>query len=208
MLFSFLELCGSKVDIAFVLDASGSILPKQYKLQKEFVSKAAAANNISRGGIHVGVVLFSDSSTAPIKLSDYYTAPDFANGVNELKHECSITRIDKGLKTAYDKLLTKRYGARDGVPKVLFLITDGKQTRRYNFIEPRVASMPLKKDGVHITAIGIGSGADRGELEEITGNKESVYMVKYFNQLHKKEFFDNFNFNCQDGKPRFRFNIA
>eukprot|EP00794_Sanderia_malayensis_P005408 gene5408-6084_t len=194
------RICSLAVDIGFVLDASGSILPKQYKLQKQFVSQVASMNNISISGAHVGVVLFSQTSSLPIKFSDYYNRTDFKSGVDKLKHECSITRIDKGLKLAYDKMLTKSYGARDGVPKVLFLVTDGKQTRRYNYIEPRVVAEPLRQNGVHIKAIGIGRDADRKELESITGNKDNVYLIKYFNQLLDLKFMSNFDFTlkCDD----------
>ena len=197
---SFTEICDLKVDVAFVLDASGSILPKQYKLQKEFVAKVASSNSLSKDGVRIGVVLYSHSSSVPIKLNDYFNETEFAAAAMKLRHESSITRIDRGLKTAYDKLLTKSYGARDGVPKVLFLLTDGKQTRKFNFIEPRVVALPLRQSGVTIKAIGIGRYADRAELEAITGNKEHVYMIKYFNQLATGKFLDNFNFKCDPGE--------
>ena len=189
-----------KVDLIFVIDASGSILPKQYQHQKNFVKKLVDLNVMSKDGLHAGVVLFSQTSSVAIKLNDFFDSKAFAAAVQKVKHECSITRIDKGLKTAYDKLLSKSYGARDGVPKVLFLVTDGKQTRKYNFIEPRVASMPLKKAGVNIKAIGIGRSVDRKELETITGNTEAVYLIRYFNQLVDKKFFETFDFNCDPRK--------
>lgn len=62
--------------------------------------------------MHVGVVLFSQKSSLPIKLNDYYDLEEFKEGVQLLKHEWSITRIDRGLKLAYDKLFTKGYGSR------------------------------------------------------------------------------------------------
>ena len=197
---TFPEICDMKVDVIFVIDASGSILPKQYQHQKNFVKKLVDLNAMSKDGLHAGVVLFSQTSSVAIKLNDFFDSKAFAAAVQKVKHECSITRIDKGLKTAYDKLLSKSYGAREGVPKVLFLVTDGKQTRKYNFIEPRVASMPLKKAGVNIKAIGIGRSVDRKELETITGNAKTVYLIRYFNQLVDKKFFETFDFNCDPRK--------
>ena len=188
------------MDLGFVVDASGSILTKQYQHQKEFIKKVVELNEISSSGLHAGVVLFSHSSSVAIKLSDFYDSKAFEAAVQELKHECSITRIDKGLKDSYDKLFTRSYGARSGVAKVLILLTDGMQTRRYSFIEPSVVAKPLFNEGVLLKAIGIGPHANRQELEAITGTSKTVYMIRTFDQLYKEDFLKNFNFNCDPSK--------
>ncbi|XP_065072057.1 LOW QUALITY PROTEIN: uncharacterized protein LOC135696557 [Rhopilema esculentum] len=190
------DKCQLQVDLGFVVDASGSILPKQYQHQKDFIKKVVELNEISSSGLHAGVVLFSHSSSVAIKLSDFYDSKAFESAVQKLKHECSITRIDKGLKDSYDKLFTRSYGARSGVAKVLILLTDGRQTRRYSFIEPSVVAKPLLNEGVLLKAIGIGPHANRQELEAITGTSKTVYMIRSFDQLYKEDFLKSFNFNC------------
>ena len=196
----FVEKCTRPIDVGFLLDASGSILAKQYQLLKNFINKFADKNELSLPGLHIGVVLFSSSSSVAIKLSDYYDIKSFKKAVESLPHEGSITRIGLGLKTAYDKLFTKEYGARQNVPQMLILLTDGKQTRKYNYIEPSIPAKSLINSGVFIKAIGIGPYADRQELQTITGSRKDVFMTRYFISLFEDEFFQQFSFNCDKGK--------
>ncbi len=110
--FFFVEACIHPIDIAFVVDASGSINAKNYQLQKDFIKKVMESNYLSKEGAHAGVVLFSQTSSTAIKFNEYYNIDEFKEGVQRLRHEYSITRIDRGLKTAYDELFTKGYGSR------------------------------------------------------------------------------------------------
>lgn len=197
---SFLEKCTLPVDVGFVLDASGSILTKQFQLLKNFIKNFAERNDLSMPGLHIGVVLFSSSSSVAIKLTDFYDIDSFKQAVQNLPQEGSITRIGSALKTAYDKLFTKEYGARENVPQILILLTDGKQTRRYNYIEPSIPAKSLLNSGVLIKAIGVGSCTDRQELESITGSEKEVFMVRYFASLFEEKFFEQFSFNCNRSK--------
>ena len=47
------------------------------------------------------------------------------------------------------------------------MITDGKQTTTLPYTRLSVASRAIKNKGVTVYAIGVGLGADRGELEDI-----------------------------------------
>ena len=100
------------MDIAFIVDASGSINPKNYQLQKDFIKNVAEENGISENGTRIAVVVFSQTASVPIKFNDYYDVKEFVEGVQLLNHEQSITRMDRGFKVAYDKLFTKGYGSR------------------------------------------------------------------------------------------------
>lgn len=72
----------------------------------------AIENGLAENGTRIGVVLFSQKASIPIKFNDYYNVNEFKEGVELLGHEASITRMDRGFKIAYDKLFTKGYGSR------------------------------------------------------------------------------------------------
>ena len=167
---------------------------------KDFLKKFAEKNELSLHGLHVGVVLFSSSASVAIKLTDYYDIESFKQAIQNLPQEGSITRIGRGLKTAYDKLFTREYGARENVPQILILLTDGKQTRRYNYIEPSIPAKSLLNSGVLIKAVGIGPYADREELKTITGSEKEVFMADRFTSLFEEAFFQRFSFSCNKSK--------
>ena len=72
----------------------------------------ATENGLAENGTRMGIVLFSQTASIPIKFNDYYDLSEFKEGVDLLGHEGSITRMDRGFKIAYDKLFTKGYGSR------------------------------------------------------------------------------------------------
>ena len=63
------------------------------------------------------------------------------------------------------------------------MITDGKQTTTLPYTRLSVASQGIKDKGVTVYAIGVGSGADRAELEEIASGSEYVFTSSSFSDL-------------------------
>ena len=192
-------ICKIPIDLGFVVDTSGSISKKQYELEKTFIKRIVEKAGLSYKYGHAGIILFSSNSYVAIKFSDFYNNKDFNKAVDNLKAEGSITRIDKGLKVAYDKLYVSSAGARNTAAKILFLVTDGQQTVRKDFVPPKFAAVPLRAAGIKIIGIGIGAGANRKELETIVGNKEDVFLAHNFRDLVSESFMSKAFGTCRTG---------
>ena len=63
------------------------------------------------------------------------------------------------------------------------MITDGKQTTALPYTRLSVASLGIKNKGVTVYALGIGSGTDRAELEEIASGSSYVVTSSSFSEL-------------------------
>jgi len=63
------------------------------------------------------------------------------------------------------------------------VITDGKQTTTGQYTRLSVASQGIKNKGVTVYAVGVGSGADKAELEEIASALEYVFTSSSFKEL-------------------------
>ena len=63
------------------------------------------------------------------------------------------------------------------------MITDGKQTTTLPYTSLSVASRGLKNKDVTVYALGVGSGPDRAELEEIASGSEYVFTSSSFRDL-------------------------
>lgn len=63
------------------------------------------------------------------------------------------------------------------------MITDGKQTTTQPYTRLPVASQGMKNKGVTVYAIGVGSGADRAELEQIASGSDYVFTFSSFSDL-------------------------
>ena len=63
------------------------------------------------------------------------------------------------------------------------MVTDGKQTTVPSYTRLSVASQGMKNKGVIVYALGVGSGADRAELEEIASGPQYVLTSSSFGDL-------------------------
>ena len=66
------------------------------------------------------------------------------------------------------------------------MITDGKQTTTSQYTKLSEASRGIKNKGVIVYAIGVGSGVDQAELEEITSGLDYVFTSSSFESLQNE----------------------
>ena len=63
------------------------------------------------------------------------------------------------------------------------VITDGKQTKTGLYTRLSLASQGIKAKGVTVYAVGVGSGTDRTELQEIASGSNHVFTSSSFEEL-------------------------
>lgn len=178
-----------------MLDTSGSIRRDDYKKQKEFVIGVSRALGLSEDGTNYGVVLFSQFASMDIKFSDFYDQRRFEKAVYALKQYGSVTRIDLGLRKS-KKLFSPAGGHRKNANKVLFLLTDGSQTKAPDAVENSKLGRNIRYDGIELHVIGIGRNVDRAELESIAGGGERAFIAKNFDELKSPKFIEHFKSSC------------
>ena len=110
----------------------------------------------------------------------YPTLEEFQKSVDDLPYERGFTRIDLGLEKANQEVFSQ---ARKGVPKIAILITDGKQTKTADSKGLREASEPLRRAGVRVLAVGVGSGVGSDELRLVTESNDHVVLARNFSDL-------------------------
>ena len=89
--------CKAKVDVAFILDSSGS-LRNNYQDEKNFLKNLAGAFGVSSNGSRAGVVTFSYYAEHSIKLNDFNNVESFNRAVDSIPLMGSTTRIDRALR--------------------------------------------------------------------------------------------------------------
>ena len=182
--------CDRIADVGFVVDSSGS-MRRDFSKEKQFVKNLAATLGIDKGGNRAGIVTFSYNAELTVKLSDSAaTAPgDFNSLVDKVPFMGYTTRIDKALRLVSKEMFEKSNGARVGVPKILFVLTDGTQTKDSDAIDPALIASELRdKMGVHLFVIGMGRRVNPGELSQIAGDRSRLFLAKDMDQLRSAEF--------------------
>lgn len=96
-------VCKAKVDLGFLVDASGSIEMYgrgNYQRMKDFIKEVAASFVISRHGTHVGVVVFASRPEPVFPFNTYYTRRGVMNAVQKIPYINGGTRTGLAIRRA------------------------------------------------------------------------------------------------------------
>ncbi|XP_022803424.1 collagen alpha-6(VI) chain-like isoform X2 [Stylophora pistillata] len=180
--------CRKAADIAFIVDSSGSIGKTNWERTKRFLKRMVNKLDIGMSTTHVAVITYSNNPQTILRFDTLQGSSLSVAGVNNvldgLQWQRGKTYIDKALDAAVNVFTTGR-GMRTNVPKMAFVITDGKQTKTGSYTPLRRAADPLRRKGVQLVAIGVGNrnAVDTRELLEIAGQNNYVYLIESFEEL-------------------------
>ena len=180
--------CDKTLDIAFILDSSGSIMQDEFLEARRFVKAIAKTLSISRRNTHAGLMIYSNEARIMGKFNEIQTHEELASGLDDLPHLRGKTRIDLALKLASAELFTRNSGMRSStsVSKVAMVITDGRQSPAADAIRLDEAAAPLLVSGVKVLAIGVGDKIDREELEMMVKSRDLAFWAGSYPALRVK----------------------
>lgn len=178
-----LETPSCDLDVAFLIDSSGSMTPNGFDQEKDFVKKAAKELGVAPGKSRAAVIQFAVTATEKIGFKEAPALADFESAVDDIKYrtEGSATRIDNGLSKA--KEVFEKVRSSDRI-KLLLLLTDGKQPIEDEKLKQ--LSSELRNASVRLLAVGIGSGVDVEQLQLIAGDDANAITATDFNHLKDK----------------------
>lgn len=117
-------MCSVPVDLAFIIDASGSIGSRNFLKILEFVAKIVDAFEIQENGTHVGVIHYSDGAFVDFDFNkftgDDLNKENIVKEINKISVTEGQTRIDLALLKAKEELFTVAAGMRPDKPKVKY----------------------------------------------------------------------------------------
>lgn len=180
--------CGSSMDIAFLVDSSGSLGSRNFARLLSSVNRMATYFNVSLLGSHASVIIYSESVELAVDFNDFLSLDEFKQKVSGLAFMRQRTRMDLALDMANTKVFTEKGNMRNFVPKIAILFTDGKQTRSRDQKDMPALAKHLDQKGVAVYVIAIGRGVDRRELEKLLTNMNHYLAMKnFYDVLDKSE---------------------
>ena len=103
--------CKSVLDVAFIVDSSGS-LRSEYHKEKKFVKMMIESFGLGLSTTRAGIITFSHVAELSVKLSEHDSLNDFKAAVDALPMMGSNTRIDKALQLTLAEFFSPNNGAR------------------------------------------------------------------------------------------------
>lgn len=177
---------GCPVDLAFVFDSSDTIGVDALEDAKILVKKMVKGLELGANESRVALVVFADKVEVKARFSENLSVKQFQNMVQNMKSIGSRTRIDKALVET--KQVFKE--GRNDVYKIAVVLTDGIQSEDHDTKSLLSTSEPLRRAGVRVIAVAIGTRASKGRLRLMTDSmddvKEEDEALEYFQQLSDK----------------------
>lgn len=174
------EQCTKKIDVGFVLDYSASV-KNEFEKVKYFVKYLASKLEISKDGIHVGLITYSSNAYLNSKLSDSFSIDDFHRAVDAAPFLGLTTRTDRALALAKDELFSAENGARLRAHRIIILLTDS--TTDEGSENPGLIADQLRQIGIYALVIAIGDKINDNEVEQIAGKVSNIYKIDSFGSL-------------------------
>lgn len=167
------------IDLVFALDASDGVIDKEFMLEKTFVLNVLNAFKIHQDHTRVGVSTYGGEVSQDIPLSNQFDKDSLLLAINSLIKKKGRGSLSKVLGEARTNLFT---GTRDNVAKGLVLLSSMKNKEKEN---PEIAAQALKRTGVEIIIIGIGSMDDssRDVLSKVASSKSRAFHLVSFDDL-------------------------
>ena len=168
------------------MDASESMTEEDFGKQKNFVIKVAESFHMAPQTTQIALVTYSSTAKLHIRFRDHLNQDSFQTVVQHLPFAAGGTRFDKALKLAAEDVFTAQSGARAGVPKVMIILTDGRQSNDIDAVPIQDAVQPLRQLSVQIHAVAIGSQVNRAELHKLVVKEGDIFSIKDFDNLVNK----------------------
>ena len=163
-------------DLGFLIDGSRFVGKYRFKLLMQFVKYIYKPFSVSEKGVHVGLVVFTDTGKLQIGLTDHFSQVALDRAVNQVSYPRG-----KGHSLGQAVMDTKKVlfdaSGRKNVGKALVTIVVGKS-------DDNVASgaTGLKTDGITSVVIGIGRN-DRQQIETLATSNKHYYINLLFHSL-------------------------
>lgn len=151
------------IDLAFIIDSSSSIGEDNFNLITSFVGDIVSNFTISETLTHIAVLRYNSQVSPVLWFDTFNTKSEILAAISAINYSGSGTRTGKALGYAANYVLNPTYGAREEVPTVTLVITDGESQD-----EITNAARALKSKSA-VMAIGIGD-ANETELVQMASS--------------------------------------
>ncbi|KAH9500956.1 hypothetical protein Btru_069322 [Bulinus truncatus] len=172
----------AKADIMLILDASSSIGSENWNHQTQFAAEITDAFSI--GNVRFGMIVFNEKPSLIFDMNTYLDKQSLYDAIINVQYpKGQGTYTSRAFEMIQDdQLFSHSHGGRLDANDVVIIMTDGLSSDRE---ETQRTADSLKADGITVIAVGIGSLADKIELEGMaTDPKKHVFRIDSFDMLH------------------------
>uniref|UniRef100_A0A3Q3B4I5 Collagen alpha-1(XII) chain n=1 Tax=Kryptolebias marmoratus TaxID=37003 RepID=A0A3Q3B4I5_KRYMA len=170
-----------QADVVLLVDGSYSIGLNNFAKVRAFLEVLVNSFDIGPNKIQISLVQYSRDPHTEFALNTHHDIRAVVRAVQTFPYRGGSTNTGKAMTYVRERIFINSRGARDNVPRVMVLITDGKSSDSF-----KDAATKLRNIDVEIFAVGV-KDAVRSELEAIANPPADthVYEVEDFDAFQR-----------------------
>lgn len=170
-----------QADVVLLVDGSYSIGLQNFAKVRAFLEVLVTSFDIGPNKIQISLVQYSRDPHTEFALNTHHDINAVVKAVRSFPYRGGSTNTGKAMTYVRERIFVPARGARDNVPRVMVLITDGKSSDSF-----KDAASKLRNIDVEIFAVGV-KDAVRSELEAIANPPADthVYEVEDFDAFQR-----------------------
>jgi Mg-chelatase subunit ChlD len=171
-----------KVDLVFCIDNSDSIHGgDNWRLILDFAQHLVAQISVGPDESHIALVDFGYEGKLRFDLNQFKSEAEIKQAIASLGYRGERTNTAGGLRIARQVLTDPQYGARDNVPKIIVLITDGNPTIGKDLLAGEVAL--VKSANIRTMTIAVTDEVNEDLMKSIATSLTDYVHVAAFSTL-------------------------
>lgn len=177
--------CKHAADIALVLDSSVDVSYPDFQRIKSFAIGVEKRFRISEFGSRYVVILYGNRVETTVRMNRVQNSTDFAVTVGNLLPVGGRRASYRGLELAESSLYNFGDGARRNAPKVVIMVTAGREASFSGNANLYQVATRLRDRGVVVKVVGVGGGLglSQNELLTLVGSSSDLFRPNSFNDL-------------------------
>uniref|UniRef100_A0A673B6R8 Collagen alpha-1(XII) chain n=1 Tax=Sphaeramia orbicularis TaxID=375764 RepID=A0A673B6R8_9TELE len=170
-----------QADVVLLVDGSYSIGLQNFAKVRAFLEVLVNSFDIGPNKVQISLVQYSRDPHTEFALNTHHDINAVVKAVRTFPYRGGSTNTGKAMTYVREKIFVSSRGARQNVPRVMVLITDGKSSDSF-----KDAATKLRNTDVEIFAVGV-KDAVRSELEAIANPPADthVYEVEDFDAFQR-----------------------
>ncbi|XP_010777233.1 collagen alpha-1(XII) chain isoform X2 [Notothenia coriiceps] len=170
-----------QADVVILVDGSYSIGLQNFAKVRAFLEVLVTSFDIGPNKVQISLVQYSRDPHTEFALNTHHDINAVVKAVRTFPYRGGSTNTGRAMKYVTEKIFINARGARENVPRVMVLITDGKSSDSF-----KDAATGLRNTDVEIFAVGV-KDAVRSELEAIANQPSDahVYEVEDFDAFQR-----------------------
>ncbi|XP_069751394.1 LOW QUALITY PROTEIN: cartilage matrix protein [Narcine bancroftii] len=168
------------VDVGFIIDGSKSVRPENFELVKKFINQIVDSLDVGDQKARVALIQYSSSVRTEFPLNKFKTKQSIKAAVKKMEYMERGTMTGLALQHLAEKVFVPSQGARENIPKVGIVFTDGRSQDYINNYAQKI-----KDQGIKMLAIGVGNALEE-ELRTIASDpvKDHYYYTANFKTMN------------------------